>query len=134
MQHAVIAVADAQPVLERFDVDVGRLGLDRAGDDLVHQPDHRRLARQVFETFGVLFKRLGGAFGRVGGGRVIGIQAVERRIEFDWHADQQRHRQPRRGGDGGGHECVERIGDGDQQTPGLIRHRQRASVAEEPRR
>ena len=41
VQHAVVAVADAQPILERFDVDVGGLGFHRAGDQQVDQPDHR---------------------------------------------------------------------------------------------
>src|SRR3546814_2235160 len=36
-QHAIDAVAHLQPVLERFDVDVGRAHLDRALDDEVDQ-------------------------------------------------------------------------------------------------
>ena len=40
-QHAVDAVADPDPVLERLDVDVGCSKLDRFGDHQVHQPDDR---------------------------------------------------------------------------------------------
>ena len=59
VQHAVIAVAHPQPVRERLDVDVGGMGLDRAGDQLVDQPDHRRLAGQILEPLGILLGRLG---------------------------------------------------------------------------
>ena len=58
VQHAVIAVADAQPVLERLDMDVGRLRLDRAGDDAVDQADHRRLAGEVLQPLGIVLERL----------------------------------------------------------------------------
>ena len=60
VQHAVVAVADAQPVLERLDMDVGGLGLHRSGDQLVDQADHRRLAGQVLQPFGVLLQRRAG--------------------------------------------------------------------------
>ena len=59
VQHAVIAVADPQPILERLDMDVGGMGLDGAGDQLVDEADHRRLARQVLQPLGILFGRLG---------------------------------------------------------------------------
>ena len=42
-QHAVDAVAHLQPVLERLDVDVRGAQFDRALDDEVDRPDHRRL-------------------------------------------------------------------------------------------
>ena len=54
VQHAVDAVADLELVLERLDVDVGRALLDGAVDEHVHQPDDRRLARQVAEVVDVL--------------------------------------------------------------------------------
>ena len=54
VQHAVDAVADAQLVLERLDVDVRRARLDGAADQLVDEADHRRLARHVLQPLGVL--------------------------------------------------------------------------------
>ena len=66
-----IAVAHAQPVLERLDVDVRGAGLDRAGDQLVDQPDDRRLARQVLQPLGIVFRWLG-----IGGQLVEHLLAV----------------------------------------------------------
>ena len=40
-------------VLARLDVDVGGAHLDRAGDELVGESDHRRTARHVFQPFDV---------------------------------------------------------------------------------
>src|SRR5690606_26123404 len=54
LQHAVDAIAHLQPVLERFDVDVGGAQLDRALDDQVHQPDHRRLRGEVAQVLDVV--------------------------------------------------------------------------------
>ncbi len=42
-QHAVDAEADHEPVLERLDVDVRAVFLDRLGQERVDQPDDRRL-------------------------------------------------------------------------------------------
>src|SRR5216117_2526801 len=44
-QHAVDPVADGDPALFRLDVDVARAGQNPLGDDQVHEPDHRTLAR-----------------------------------------------------------------------------------------
>ena len=135
VQHAVVAVAHAQPVLERLDMDVGRLRLDRAGDDLVHQAYHRRLAREVLQPLGVLLKRFSVGVLRFGmGGRRIRIQPVQRRIELDRHPHQQADGQPGRSGNGGGDERVERIGDRDQQPAIVLGDRQRPGAAQEPGR
>ena len=88
VQHAIVAVADAQAVLERLDMDVGGLSLDRPGNQDVHQPDHRRLARQILQPIGVLFEgdaAVGGRFGAVS----LRIQAVHRRFQLDRHRDLQ---------------------------------------------
>ena len=53
-EHAVDAVADPEAVLERLDVDVGRVRLDRVLDEEVDQPDHRRVERHVPERGEVL--------------------------------------------------------------------------------
>ena len=65
VQHAVDAVAHAQAVLARLDVDVGGLRFDGARDHVVHQADDRRLARQVLQAADVV---LAGALGRGGRG------------------------------------------------------------------
>ena len=104
VQHAVIAVADAQAVLERLDMDVGGLGLHRPGDQQVDQPDHRRLARQVLQPIGVVFQ---GGLGVGGGWRGFGsvrVQPVHRRFQFDRHGDLHLHAAAGRGGDGRGDE------------------------------
>ncbi len=116
VQHAVVAVAHAQPVLEGLEMDVGRLGLHRAGDDLVDQADHRRLAGQILQALGVLLQRLAepGSVASASGGS-LRVQAVERRVELDRDGDLQsapagrwRRRRPRR-------ETVQRIGGGQHQ-------------------
>ena len=57
VQHAVDAVADGEPVLERLDVDVGGAHLERVGDDERHEPDHRRLGREVLQLLDVGVER-----------------------------------------------------------------------------
>ena len=57
MQHAVDPVADAQPVLERLDVDVGGARLERVGDDERHEADDRRLGREVLQVLNVGIER-----------------------------------------------------------------------------
>ncbi len=59
MQHAIIAIAHPQPILERLDVNVRGMRLDGAGNQLVDQPDHRRFAGEVLEPLGILLGRLG---------------------------------------------------------------------------
>ena len=54
VQDAVDAVADAQRVLERLDVDVRGLGVDGVLDEEVHQADDRRLERHVAQVIDVL--------------------------------------------------------------------------------
>ena len=99
VQHAVVAVADAQAILERLDVDVGRQGLDGAGDDAVHQADDRRFAGEILQPLGVFLQRFGGR--RVGVGRLVavGIEPVERGIELHRQSDQQIDRHARSAAD-----------------------------------
>ena len=54
LQHAVDAVADAQLVLERLDVDVGGAQRDRLGQHLVDEADDRRVLRRLVEIAVVL--------------------------------------------------------------------------------
>ena len=93
VQNAVIAVANAQPVLERLDVDIGGAGFHGAGDDLVDQTDHGRLAGHVLQTFGVVFRgaALGTLLGRVGAA-TLGVQAGEGCLQLDGHRHLKPHR------------------------------------------
>ena len=113
-------------VLERLDVDVGGLGLDGAANDLVHQPDHRRLAGEVLQPLGILLRRrsLAGS-----GGGILGdfrVEAFEGSFQLDRHGDDRTHGQPgQRQGAGGaqesaadsarrrGHRCGITVGAGD---------------------
>ena len=72
VQHAIIAVANPQPVLEWLDMDVGGLGLHGAGQKLVDQPDHRGLAGQILQPLGIFQQWLGGRVGLLHRGRGIG--------------------------------------------------------------
>ena len=67
VEDAVVAVADAETVFEGLDVDVGREGLDGAGDEAVDEADDGGLGGEVFEAFSVFFEGFGGS--RVGGRR-----------------------------------------------------------------
>ncbi len=71
-QHAVDAVADADPVLERLDVDVRGPQLNRLGNQQLHQPDDRGAG--FVDDF-------------VAGGRfLLGFGEVDRRVgEFLQH-------------------------------------------------
>ena len=105
------------------------------GDDLVHQPDHRRLARQVAQAFRVLFQRFRAVSDR-GLGIVcrVRVEAGERRVEFERYGDLQRHRIAGGGLDRGMGEVVQRISDRDAQGVIADRQRQCPDMAQEPRR
>src|SRR2546428_14033856 len=53
-EDAVDAVADAERVLERLDMDVRGLGVDGVLDEEVHEPDDRRLECHVTQLVDVL--------------------------------------------------------------------------------
>ena len=131
LQHAVVAVAHAQPVLERFDMDIGRLRLDRTRDQQVHQADHRGLAGKVLQALGVVLQRrieAGVARCLIG----LRIQAVQCGFQFDRHGDFQphlpfgRHRSRRRS------ERIERVGRGQHQRIAIGGERNRPRMAQEP--
>src|SRR5260370_26820663 len=54
VEQPVDAIADAQTVLERFDVDVRGLGGQRAIDEQIDQTDHRGLEGRVAEVIDIL--------------------------------------------------------------------------------
>ena len=59
VQHAVNAVAHDQPIFERLDVNVGRAGFERVGDNQADQANHRRFRRQIFELLNVVTEGVG---------------------------------------------------------------------------
>ena len=61
-EHAVDAVADAEFLLERLDVDVAGALLDGVGDHGVDQADDRRFARHVAQVFEIGVRLLVVAF------------------------------------------------------------------------
>ena len=87
VQHAVDAVAHANAVLARLDMNIGGLGFDRFGDEIVDELDNRRLARHVFETANILKPGVVGLRGRgegVGGflGVSGAVQPLDAAVEF----------------------------------------------------
>ncbi len=137
VQHAIIAIAHAQPVLERLDMDVGRLGLDRAGDDLVDQPDDRRFAGEILEPLGILLMRLAAAFeiadDLVPADTLLGIEAGERGIELDRHTDLEGDMTAGRGGDDLASKAVDRVSHGDRHRPVIGGERDCMDLAQELR-
>ena len=72
MQHAVDAVADAQVVLERLDVNIGRALLERGAHDLVDEADHGRLGVFLVEDVDFLLQVER---------RVVDVAALQDRVE-----------------------------------------------------
>src|SRR5690606_25451761 len=104
LEHAIDAIAHLEPVLERFDVDVGRTHLDRALDDQVHQADDRRLGGQVAQVLDVVHVARGLAVGGLDDGahRAAALavpaldQVVDLRAQADAKLDVATGRQPHR--------------------------------------
>ena len=140
MQQAVIAVADAQAVLEGLDVDVGRVGLDGALDDAVDHAYDGGLGGEVLEPFGALLQRGVGALDGVGVESVAGIagrvEALEGGFELDRGGDGDGDLRTGCGGDGAAGEAVERVDHGERGAAGgvVVSKRQGAGAAQETRR
>jgi hypothetical protein len=103
-QHAVDAEAHDQAILERFDVNVGRVVLDRLREDGIDQLDDRRLVialqqvgrfgqilREMREV-GVVFHAADHLHGRVGAAFVLQTQQLIERVGIDT-PQLQRHAQ-----------------------------------------
>ena len=91
-QHAVDAIAHLQPVLERFDVDVGRAQLDRALDHQVHQPDHRRFRGQVAQVLDVVqiaALAFGGFDDRAHRAAALAVPALDQVVDLRAQSDQR---------------------------------------------
>ncbi len=57
LQHAVDAIADAQPIGERLEMHVGGARLERFENEQIHQPHHGRLVGEVHEVVERQFAR-----------------------------------------------------------------------------
>ena len=136
VQHAVIAIAYPQPVRKRLEMNVRGVRLDRPRDQLIDEPDDRRLTGEVLEPLRILFRRLG-----VGDHVVehllgvaslaeLGIEPLEGGFELDRHGDRDRHRSAERRRDGISSKDVERIGHGERRPIITRRDRQRANPAQ----
>ena len=118
-------------------MDVRGVRLDRPRDQLIDEPDDRRLAGEVLEPLCILFRRLG-----VGDHVVehllgiaalaeFGIEPIERGFELDRHGDRDRDRSAKRRRDGVTGEDVERIGHRKGRPIIVRRDRQCANPAQE---
>ncbi len=134
VQHAIITVADPQPVLERLDVDIGSTRFDGAGDQLINQSDHRGLAREVPEALGI----------RLGWFRLCrlerradidflgrsGIEPIEGGFQLDWNRNSDPHCQPESLGHRCGGEAVQRVGHRQHHHVVALGDRQHLGLAE----
>ena len=81
VQDAVDAVADAELLFERLDVDVAGALLDGLGDHGVDEPDDGRLAGHVAQVFEIFVGRSGFVAGAVGFGAlglaVVAVDGIE---------------------------------------------------------
>ncbi len=110
------------------------LRLHRAGDDLVDQADHRRLAGQVLQPFGVVFQRGGGGF-RFGLRALFAwVEAFECCLQLDRDGDLQTDLPAGGGGDRGGSEVIQWIRRGQDDGIRVDRHRHGMGLAQEARR
>ena len=133
-QHAVDAVADAQALLERLDVDVRGAGVDGARDHAADDPDDRRLARQIAQPPDVVLgAETAGVDGldQLAGRGAAAVQALERGLDVarrrdpgpDRLAGEQLHRADR--------VVVERIGHRDREAVLGLGERQDVRLLEE---
>ena len=135
VQHAVDAVADDQPILERLDVNVGRAHFERIGDEQRHEADHRRFGREVLQLLHVRVERkLVGARLDVAEqlalrGLARAVEALERRLEIGGNGHHRAH-----GTAGHELECADRVArPSDRPSQDRVRPRPRARAARAPR-
>ena len=140
VQHAVDAVAHDEPVLERLDVDVGGARLERVGDEQVHEPDHRRLGREVLQLLHVgverelVDARLDVADDLAVRRLAAAVQTLERGFELGRDRDHRAHCAAGHHLEGVDRVRVGRVGHRERQLGLVLAHRQRARLAQEARR
>ena len=138
MQHAVDPVADDEAVLEGLDVDVGRAGVERVGDDERDEPDDRRLGGQVLQLLdvgieGEIVAALLDVADDLADRRAAGaVQPLQRGVELGRDRDLRLHLaagdHPERA-DGIG---VGRVDHRERELVLVLLQRQRAGLAQEP--
>ena len=138
VQHAVDPVADDEPVLERFDMDVGCARLERVGDDERDEPDHRRLGCEVLQVLDVGVERelvalLDIADDLSDRGAPGAVQPLQRRVELGRNRDQRFHFPARHHPKGADRVLVGGIGHREREFALVLLHRQRARLAQEAR-
>ncbi len=115
-------------------MNVGGIGLDRPRDELIDQPNHRRLAGQVLQSFGIFLQRLSCARLRLVRLAVGRIQPLECCLQFNWHGYFKFDAPAAGRRNGGRREFVERISRREHQRPIFDSDRQGARLAQEARR
>ena len=136
-QHAVDAVADVQPVLGRFDVDVGCARLDGSRDDLVDQADDRRFAGEVAQPLDIGIKHIEVCRHVVAGSIVRAltglatVQSIERCFQLGRYCDRAPNRSPDQQRDCIFGKPVERVGHGHEQAVWCVGDWQQARFAQE---
>ena len=96
-QHAVDAIAHAQPRLGGFEMDVRGAHLHRAGDEAVDQPDHRRLAGEILQPFEIGVAVVVVAFARrlvdaLDGGAALAIEPLAGGLDVGGKGRATQHR------------------------------------------
>ncbi len=134
-QHAVDAVAQAERLLERLDVDVGGALLDRARDDAVDDAHDRRLGGEVAQALDVV---LGAELALLARGlddladrAAAAEHALERGLDVGRHADPGQHRLAGEQLHRADRVAVERVGHRDREAVLGLGERQDARLLEE---
>jgi hypothetical protein len=129
VQHAVIAVADPQPVGKRFEMNIGSVRFHGARDQLIDQPDDRRLAREILEPLGIFLDRLSVGRDFIEDRAVVsflglGVEPLESGVDLDRDRNSHGHGLPERGRDRLAGKAVERIDHGQENAVrlGFYRH------------
>ena len=135
-QHAVDAVAHAQPRFGGFEMDVGGAHLDRAGDQAVDQPDDRRLAGEILQPIEIGVAVVVVAFARrfvdpLDGGAAVAIEPVAGRLDVGGKGRATQHRLVEGEGERARGPVVERIGHRDDERGLALGDRQDARLLQE---
>ena len=127
-----------EPVLEGLDVDVGRAGFERVGDDERDQPDHRRLGGEVLQLLDVGVERelvalLDVADDLADGGAPGAVEALQRRVELGRDRDQRLDLAAGHHPEGADRVGIGGIGHRERELVLVLLHRQRVRFAQEAR-
>ncbi len=135
-QHAVDAIAHAQPRFGGFEMDVRGAHLHRARDQAVDQPDHRRLAGEILQPFEIGVAVVVVAFARrlvdaLDGGAAVAIEPLASRLDVGGKGGAAQHRLVEGEGERARGAVVERIGHRDDQRRLALGDRQNPRLPQE---